>query len=176
MRRTWAKMPPPPRWNTSLRWIKSGEESVVTGTPYEVWEKRYGPDLLPDNPAVIEMFTQDIASDITKSIIEASRFSKGHARHYIQGKCTAVVGPDLDTRAKARRAASGGGRQATLHTRRSPIPRFGQFVNDIRQNLTRLSQLPSRPSWLLVVSVTLYYAAEGDVDLIIRKGQQTEAK
>lgn len=173
MRRTWAKIKPPARWNTRLQWIKSGEESVVTGTPFEVWERRYGPDLLADNPAIIEMFVQDITSEITKTILEARRFRRGHDRHYIQGKCTAVVGVDLDTRAKARRAASGSGRTATLHARRSPVNRYQQLVQDFRNNLTHLSQLPSKPSWLIAISVTLYYAAPGDVDLILRKGQQT---
>jgi hypothetical protein len=166
---SWDRIPPLRRWNTSLSWIKSGEKSVVTDAPFEVYEKHYAPDLLPDNPALLELIVQDFASELQK-ILSSKRY-KSHKDHYIQGKATAVVGRELEERAQARKAySSGSGRTATVHTRRSPVLKIGQFVNDLREKLEHLAQLPSKPSWLIAVSVTLYLAEE-DSPIIQRKGR-----
>lgn len=168
MPQSWDRIPPLRRWNTRLSWVKSGEESIVTGTPFEVHEKRYGPDVLPDNPAFIEVFVQDFMDELN-DVLTARRFSHRPKDHYVQGRATAVIGPQLNTRTSARRAYNSSGRTATMHTRRSQTFRLNQFANDLRDILAHFSQLPSKPSWLVAISATIYLD-EGEGDLVRQRG------
>ena len=169
MPQSYDRIPPLRRWNAPLSWVKSGEESVVTGTPFEVHEQRFAPDIIPDNPAIVEVFVQDFMAELN-DVLSARRFVHKPRDHYIQGRATAVLGQDLETRQQARKAYNNkSGRIATLHTRRSPTHRLQQFAQDYRDILTRFSQMPSRPAWLVAVSVTVYLD-EGEADIIRRSG------
>ncbi|KKL92080.1 hypothetical protein LCGC14_1888240 [marine sediment metagenome] len=164
MRYVYKRQTPLKGWNTRLQWIRSGSRSRVMDVPYEIYEKRYGPDLLAIGPINIDIILH-FGSEL-RNIVRARRF-KG--MHLINATATAVVGRDLDTLNKARRAYRGSGKKATLHTRRYPIQNLTSLLADLQGRLDHLAELKSKPSWLVVIDATIYLD-EGEEALIKTSG------
>ena len=152
-------------WNTRLQWIKSGTQSRAMDVPYEIYEKRYGPDLLSAGTVDIDLTLRFGAQ--LRNIIRRRRFQPDHL---IGATATAVVGRDIDTVQKARRAYRVSGRKATMHTRRYRVANTNSLLADLQEKLDHLAQLPSKPSWLVAIDVTIYFN-EGEEDLIKMTGK-----
>ena len=115
-REVYTREKPLSRWNTKLNWIKSGSASRVMDVPYEIYSKRYGPDLLAVGTVNIDIALR-LGSEL-RNMIRTRRFKD---EHLINTTATAVVGKNLDSQAKARRAYRGSERAATMHTHRYRI-------------------------------------------------------
>lgn len=150
------------RWNTRLQWIKSGSYSRPTEMPYEIYSKRYGPTALNIGVMNADLIMR-LGSEL-RDVIRAKRFKRTNV---IRASVTAVLG--VDTQQKARQAYRSSGRKATLHTKHWELVDTNSFLSDIHTKLDYLSELPSAPSWLVAVDITIYLEKE-DVDRIKRSG------
>lgn len=161
-RYTYSRMPPLSRWNTNLTWIKSGTKSLATGVPYEIYSKRYGPDILAPGAQNVSIVSQ--VSWELRDILEQKRFRPTNT---MRASATAVLGREIDTIAKARRAYRSRGRMATVHTKHWQIKSIDSFIVDLHEKLDNLAELPSKPAWLVVIDITIYL--EEDDENAIRK-------
>lgn len=133
--------------------------------PYEIYERRYGPDLLAVGPINI-----DIALRLVSELRETIRRRRFEEEHLISVTATAVVGRELDSLDKARRAYRRGGKTATMHTHRYRVANLSSLLADLREKLDHLAQLKSKPSWLVAIDVTIYLN-EGEEHLVRAAGR-----
>lgn len=153
------------RWNKRFTWIRSGSLSIATNRPYEIYEKRLGPDLLAEGPQN-ETVTQSIADDL-QSVLGHRKFKD---THFIHGSLTAILGKKLTTQGRARRAYNRkSARTATVHTGRKRLRDLPRFFNDVRAQLDYLASLPSAPAWLVAIDVTVYFN-KGDLASVKKSG------
>jgi len=146
-------------WNTKLTWIKSGGASKVYDTPYEIYQKRYGPTILSDpgiNADLAFHLTSEIRAQVGGRIPKAST---------VEVTLTMVVGKSLETRNEARKAYRQRGRMATYHSRRYLLEDISNLTGNIIEKLEIGAQLPSKPAWLVMAQVTIRVDKE-EVDLI----------
>ena len=152
-------------WDTHLTWIKSGAESKVMSVPYEIYSKRYSPSLLSVGP-----LNNNLAFELGDELRRVALSRHLKPDHLMQAKATAVVGKSLDTRTKARQQYIKDGKTATEHTYRYRVGDMNALLRGIQRQLDKLAQLPSKPSWLVAVDITIYYE-EGEVNLIKKSGE-----
>lgn len=151
--------PPSKRWNTSLRWKKSGTESAVTGDPFEIWEKFYGPTILPASSKVLDALSLSLQEDLS----ELTSHRRFHPSHLIQISINAVAGQRLEDQNAARRAYRNRRGNTGRWTQRLELRDMGDLMRQLRERLLEISELPSTPSWLVSVSVHIYFdEGEGD--------------
>jgi hypothetical protein len=152
-------------WNRNFTWIRSGSQSIATDRPYEIYEKRFSPNILAVG-AVNDELLEDISTDL-RDVLSNKKFQNSH---FIQGALTAVVGNSLTTRRKARRAYTlKTARTATVHTGRKRIQDLERFFDNVLAQLDHLAELPSKPSWLVAFNVTIYFGKE-DGALVKKSG------
>ncbi len=167
MRQVWSRTVPLKGWNTHLNWIKSGSRSRVMDVPYEIYEKRYGPTLLASG-AINTDIVLSLGSEL-RDVVSKRRFKPDHL---IGATATAVVGRDINTLTKARRAYNGTGRKATMHTHRYRVANLNSLMVNLHGKLDSLADLPSKPSWLVAIDITIYLD-EGE-ELLIRMAGKVE--
>ena len=139
-------------WNTGFKWTRSGTKSKAMDMPFEIYEERYEPDLL-----VVGSINGKIVRKLFSDIREITRSPRLNDSDLIYIMATAVVGKNLDTLAKARRAGrSDTSKKATVRTSRLQIRELGVLSTLLREKLDHLAELASKPSWLVSIQVTFY--------------------
>lgn len=170
MRETWERTRPLSGWDTRLNWIKSGTASKVYDTPYEIYQKRYGPTQLSDSAINVDI-ALSLTAELSHKLDSRKRRARGaYKRGYlIEATVTGVARKDIDTQRKARRAYKARSNVFTLHTSRFELRDLPDFTTDIMEKLDRAAQLPSKPSWLCIVQITIRFD-DGDEDLVRHAG------
>lgn len=154
----------PPRakkWGQPFRWKKSGTRSVLTDAPFEIWEKFYGPTILPAGSPDMKGIALNIESDIN-DLLGHRRF---HSRHTMTIHVNVVAGESLDTAGKARRAYNRRRGTAGRHTGSIMLDQRGRAYEEVENFLEELSDLYKKTTWLVSIAVHIYYD-EGEDDLI----------
>lgn len=174
--KTWERVTRP-RWGSSrLSWIKSGEQSLVHGTPYEIYEKWYGPTKLTvENVPTI---TTSIKRAIQKRLPYFPEENSKIAIHFTVVKGKDRDGNEITTSQQAKRAYGprvrekqtdkemketrrtgevGASLGKTSHTDRVEVENLSYVVNQMRTDLLYLlNKQGSNNVWLVVVAVHLY--------------------
>jgi len=166
LRDVWDRKKPLSGWNTNLTWIKSGSASKVYDTPYEIYQKRYGPTQLSDpgiNAEIALHLTSEVRSKVRKRIPLIST---------VEVTLTVAVGRDLETKIAARKAYRTRSRVATYHSKRYLLKDISNLTSNLIELLDKAAQLPSRPSWLAMAQVTIRVDKE-EVDLIKKPAYAT---
>ena len=154
MREVWDRKKPLLGWKTGLIWLKSGSASKVYDTPYEIYQKRYGPDVLSD-PGV----NAEIALRLTSEVGSKTR-GRIPGSSTIEVTLSVAVGKSLETRNDSRKAYRTKNKVATFHSRRYLLEDLSNLTGNLIDILDKAAQLPSAPAWLAMVQVTIRVSPE----------------
>ncbi len=136
-------------------WTKSGTNSRVYDTPYEIYEKRYVPVEVTSSNAGKLGFA--IEAEIL-ALISKRRDKKTQIRpdHLIQCSMTCVVDKEVKTSKAALEAYREGKYQTTRHTQRYQVREIrNALIPDMIDRFYEFADMPSKPAWLCIVQLTI---------------------
>lgn len=172
MRYVWERKTHLRGWHTKLTWVKSGTVSRVYDTPYEIYEKKYGPTLLSSTTDNLEL-ALGLTSNIRGRTLERRKVLVP-LDATVEVKLTFVLGKHITSVAHAKRCYRERNKLMTLHSLRFELMDLPSLTGDLHKRLDMALDRPSQPVYLAFVQVTIR-GDEGQ-DQFLRKPRYAKAK
>jgi len=159
-------------WHTKLTWVKSGTASRVYDTPYEIYEKKYGPTLLSSTTDNYEL-ALGLTSQIRSRTLEHRKL-KAPLDATAEVKLTFVLGKHITSVSHAKRCYRERNKLMTLHSKRFELKDLSSLTGDLQEKLDKALDRPSQPVYLAFVQVTV--RGEEGIDGWIRRPRHAKMR